>query len=420
MAIYRVTRTSQPGLAPAPGSLVPGQLAVEMATQPWPRLWVGVTTDIDSTGRRLLISSSGGGSGGVTIPDAPTDGQIYGRNGETETWQPVLPIAGGTLTGNLVLNNDANLALEAVPLEQVGGFLGFPVQSLAPTNPNNGDHWFNTNTGQLLMWNGSAWVVPPTAGYLSLSGGTMVGNLILNGAPSNASDPNQAATRGYVDEFLTGAMQFLGTMDANTGIVTYTESSGLTGTQLVSPGTVKDSYVIVSVSGTIPSGSPYLSGTAVQVGDWLISDGTEWFVILVSGQQVLAQNVAVTPPVLGMTNVQTALSALASNFQNYAPLFSANLQGTPTTPTPPQNDFSQKIANTAWVEVQIQLALQGAAGDIDNILFIGDLLGAQSIAGSGEFFDQVTLGGDSTGDSGSLSPNFVTSIELTGDASSVG
>lgn len=419
MAIYRVTRTSQPGLAPAVGSLVPGQLAVEMATQPNPRLWVGVPTTIDPTGRRLLISGGGGGGGGVTIPDAPTDGQIYGRNGEAETWVPVLPIAGGTLTGNLLLNNVANLPLEAVPLEQIGEFLGFPVQSTAPTTPNVGDLWFNTNTGQLLMWNGAAWLLPPKAGFLSLSGGQMTGNLILNGPPSNASNPNQAATRGYVDEFITGAMQFIGTINGATGGVTYTESSGITATNLVAPSAVKDSYVICAVSGTLPASSPYLAGTALQVGDWVISDGTDWFVILVSGETVLAQSVVVSPSVLGTTDVQSALSALASNFQNYAPLFSPNLQGVPTTPTPPQNDFSQKIANTAWVETQIQLALQGPAGDVDNILFIGDLLGAQSIAGSGQFFDQVTLASDATGDSGSLAPNFVSSIQLLGDASSL-
>lgn len=419
MAIYRVTRTSQPGLAPAPGSLVPGQLAVEMATQPWPRLWVGVPTTIDTTGRRLLISSSGGGGGGATIPDAPTDGQIYGRNGETETWQPVLPIAGGTMTGNLVLNNVANLPLEAVPLEQIGSFLGFPVQSLAPTSPEPGDFWFNTNTGQLLQWDGSAWELPTKPGFLPFSGGTMVGNLILDGPPSEASDPNQAATRGYVDAHITGAVQFIGTIDGSTGIVTYMASSGIASTVLVPPSTVKDSYVICAVSGIIPSSSPYLAGTAVQVGDWLISDGTQWTMIAVSAEEVLAENVEVSPSVLGASNAQAALQALALNFQNYAPLFSANLQGVPTTPTPPQNDYSQKIANTAWVEAQIQLALQGPAGDVDNILFIGDLMGAQSIAGSGQFFDQVTLASDATGDSGTLAPNFVSSIELTGDASNL-
>lgn len=416
MAIYRVTRTSQPGLAPAPGSLVPGQLAVEMATQPNPRLWVGVPTTIDTTGRRLIVSGGGGGGGGG-LPEAPTDGQVYGRNGEAQIWVPVLPLSGGTMTGQIALNNDANLPLQPVPLQQIGQFLGFPVSSTPPTNPNINDPWFNTNTGQLLIWSGAAWVLPAKQGYLALSGGTMTGDLILNGPPSNASNPNQAATRGYVDDFITGAMQFIGTIDGVTGSVTWTASSGINSFYLVAPATVKDSYVICAVSGTIPASSPYLGGTAIQVGDWIISDGTDWFVILVSGQEVLAEEVSVSPTVLGASDVQTALQNLASNFQNYAPLFSPNLQGVPTTPTPALGDFSQKIANTAWVAAAIQAALQ-QSGDVDSVLFIGDLIGSNTqYAGSGQFLDQITLTVDSTGSNPSTLPAFISTISMTGDAS---
>lgn len=416
MAIYRITRTSSPNLAPAPGSLVPGQLAVEMATQPNARLWVGVPTTIDPTGRRLLISGTGGGGGGG-IPDAPTDGAIYGRDGATETWVPVLPLAGGTMGGTLILNNTAQNPMDALPLEQVAGFLGFPVQVTAPTNPYVGELWFNQPTGQLEVWNGAAWV-PQTAGFLARSGGTMTGNLILDGPPSAASDPNQAATVGYVDSLLTGALQFIGTIDAATGIVTYTTSSGITGSVLVNPATVKDDYIICQVSGTMPSSSPYLAGQTLNVGDWVISDGTDWFVILVSGEEVLAENVAVAPPVLGASNVQLALQALLANFNLYAQLASPALQGLPTTPTAPVGDHSLQIANTAWVQAAIAAALLQPGGNVDNLLFIGDLQGAESIAGSGDFFEQITFQGDSTGTSNNTLPNWVTSVEVTGDATS--
>jgi hypothetical protein len=417
MALYRITRTSQPNLAPAAGSLVPGQLAVEMATQPNPRLWVGVTTNIDPTGRRLIMPGSGGSGGG--IPDAPTDGQIYGRDGETELWVPVLPLTGGTMQGELILNADALNPLDAVPLGQIGSLLGFPVTATAPTNPVEGSLWYNTGTGQLMVYNGTAWVA--TAGFLPLAGGQMTGNLILDGPPvSGTSNPNQAATLGYVDSVITGAVEFIGTINATTGVVTYTVSSGITANFLVDPSTVKDTYVICAVSGTVPAGTPYIAGDTMQVGDWVISDGTEWYLILVSGQEVLAENVDVTPTVLGADNVQLALEALLSNFNLYAPLTSPNLQGIPTTPTPPTGDFSLKIANTAWVESQIQLAIQGAAGDLDAILLIGNIIGANmQYQGSGEFFDDLTLAGDTSGTSGSVSPNFITAVELTGDASSL-
>jgi hypothetical protein len=417
MAIYRITRTSQPNLAPAAGSLVPGQLAVEMATQPNPRLWVGVTTNIDPTGRRLIMPASGGSGGG--IPDAPTDGQIYGRDGETETWVAVLPLTGGTMQGELILNADAINPMDAVPLSQVGSLLGFTVSTTAPTNPEEGQLWYNSNTGQLQVWTGTAWV--PSTGFLSLAGGEMTGNLILDGPPSAESNPNQAATVGYVDELITGSLQFLGTINASTGVVSYTTSSGITAQYLVAPSLVKDSYVICAVSGTIPATLPYLPGVSMQVGDWVISDGTQYYVILVSGMEVLAQDVAVTPSILGATNVQLALQALLENFTLYAPITSPGLQGIPTTPTPPTGDFSLQIANTAWVEATIQAALQaGASGDLDAILFIGNMLGANTqYQGSGSFFDDLTLQGDATGTSGSVSPNFITSVELTGDVAAL-
>jgi hypothetical protein len=417
MAIYRVTRTSTPNLAPASGSLVPGQLAVEMATQPNPRLWVGVPTNIDPTGRRLIMPATGGGSGG--IPDAPTDGQIYGRDGETETWVAVLPLTGGTMQGELILNNIAVNTMDPVPLSQLGTVLGFSIGSSPPANPVSGQLWYNTNTGQLMVFNGTAFVA--STGFLPLGGGEMTGNLILDGPPSEASNPNQAATVGYVDSHVTGALQFIGTIDGSTGIVTYTESSGITGTVLVDPSTVKDSYVICAVSGTVPTSSPYLGGTTMAAGDWVISDGTAWYTILVQGQEVLAEDVEVTPTILGADNVQLALTALLSNFSLYAPLASPALQGIPTTTTPPTGDYSLRIANTAWVEAQIQLAIQGAAGDLDAILFIGELVGANmQYQGSGDFFDSMVLEGDSTGSSGSTAPNFITSVSLTGDASGLG
>lgn len=421
MAIYRVTRTSQPNLAPAVGSLVPGQLAVEMATQPNPRLWVGVPTNIDPTGRRMIVSGTGGG-GGAGIPEAPTDGQIYGRNGETELWAPVLPLAGGQMAGMLVLNGNATASMDAVPLSQVQSLLGISSSGpTAPTNPVVGELWYNTNTGQLMVWNGTAWV-PQDMGFLPLTGGQMTGNLILDGPPSEAGNPNQAATRGYVDGHITGSMQFIGTMNAPTGGVTYTAASGI-GTpnvpmSLVNPATVKDSYVICAVSGTIPASSPYLAGTALQVGDWVISDGTQWYTIQVSGEEVLAENVAVAPTVLSADNVQLALEALLANFTLYAPITSPGLQGIPTTPSPPVGDFSLQVANTAWVSAAIQKALQGSTtGDLDAILLIGDMNGNnQQYQGSGQFFDDLTLSGDSTGTSGSTLPNLISSVQLTTDA----
>lgn len=387
MAIYQITRTSTPLNAPANGSLLPGQLAVEMATQPNPRLWVGVPTTIDPTGRRLLVSSTGGGGGGGGIPDAPTDGQIYGRNGESETWAPVLPLAGGAMLGVLTLNANASLPLGAVTLQQL-----------------------NSELGQ----------------FIPISGGTMTGNLILDGPPSAGSNVNQAATVGYVDSLITGAVQFIGTMNATTGIVTYTQSSGLPSSPgggsaaLVPPSQAKDDYVICAVAGTVPAGS-YIAGAVLNVGDWIISDGTTWTVIAVSGEEVLAQNVALNPTILGQSNVQTGMQALLTNFGAYAPINSPALTGIPTAPNPPVGDSSQEIATTAWVNAQGYLSGLTLSGDVngapstnlDGVIITQDMAGAVNIAASGDFLDTLTLAGDSSGSNLSTLPSFITSVSLT-------
>lgn len=83
------------------------------------------------------------GNPGTPWPEAPTDGRTYGRDGATTSWNPVpteapndgqgylrvgvlpgtwtpgLPISGGTLTGNLILDANATAALGATTLQQV-------------------------------------------------------------------------------------------------------------------------------------------------------------------------------------------------------------------------------------------------------------------------------------------------------------
>jgi hypothetical protein len=66
--VMQIRRTRAPDNPPV--DLLPGQLAVEMAHQPSPRLWIGVPVEIDPTRRREFV---GGGSGG---DDAFTTGDV--------------------------------------------------------------------------------------------------------------------------------------------------------------------------------------------------------------------------------------------------------------------------------------------------------------------------------------------------------
>jgi hypothetical protein len=116
----QITRTGTDNNSPVAGSLLPGQLAVEMGTPT--RLWVGVPVANDPTRQKLLIDAAGN----------------------------FLPVAGGTMTGPLVLAADATTNLEPVSLQQLnalggnylplaGGVMTGPVElagdSLAVTPP---------------------------------------------------------------------------------------------------------------------------------------------------------------------------------------------------------------------------------------------------------------------------------------------
>lgn len=64
-----------------------------------------------------LISSAG-------IPEAPNDGQNYLRDGATASWRPGLPVAGGAMTGPLLLAAAATQQLQAVTLSQISALTG--------------------------------------------------------------------------------------------------------------------------------------------------------------------------------------------------------------------------------------------------------------------------------------------------------
>jgi Collagen triple helix repeat (20 copies) len=54
-----------------------------------------ITLNYNDTANTLTINSSGGGAG--TVPEAPTDGQIYARKGQDASWQPSQPfVTAGT------------------------------------------------------------------------------------------------------------------------------------------------------------------------------------------------------------------------------------------------------------------------------------------------------------------------------------
>ena len=333
------------GSLAAPPSLLAGQLAINDpgGSQP-PRLYgggaAGIITlvsptrqvelagDQTITGNKTIAVSAlhlMGGSAGDTLrtdgngnlsfvagagafPEAPATGQLYLRNGQTTSWV-ALNTADLNFTGNVTINGfgvvpdapaDGTLYARAneswVRITGAAGGGG----SAFPEAPADGQLYGRTGLSQ-------SWLP-----VLPLAGGTMLGNLVLVGPPNSSSPPNQAATKGYVDARITGALQFIGAMDGTTGLVNYTTSSGHVDGPLLPATDCPDQYVICSVAGTVPAGGP-IAGQVLDVGDWVISDGTEWFVIPVSAMAVNASEVIVTPEVFGQNNVQSALEYISTN-----------------------------------------------------------------------------------------------------------
>jgi uncharacterized membrane protein SpoIIM required for sporulation len=171
-----------------------------------------------------------------SFPDAPANGQTYGRH--NNAWATVLSLAGGTMTGILTLAQNPVLALDAATKGYVDGMAGG-----IPEAPSNGQAYGRSNAAWVTVVStaGGGIVAGPLqvltapilatdvanktyvdshgfpeaptngttygrlnaawAAVLPLSGGTMTGVLTLAANPVNALD---AATKGYVDSVSGG------------------------------------------------------------------------------------------------------------------------------------------------------------------------------------------------------------------------
>ena len=115
-----------------------------------------------------------------------------------------LPLAGGTLTGPLILAADPTAALGATTKQYVDLRSGaVTVGATPPASPNPGALWWDSVGGQLYVWydDGSTkqWVISVSAvssASLPLSGGTLTGPLVLAADPTVALG---AATKQYAD-----------------------------------------------------------------------------------------------------------------------------------------------------------------------------------------------------------------------------
>ena len=202
----QILRSSTPGQVPAAGTRAPGELWTT-----FPDLQLGVI-DASKTAQKLIAvrffsaaASYAAGdfviqAGALYAAKAPITAGAFNATqwtkvaAATDAGGPYLPIAGGTLTGPLVLAADPGAALGAATKQYVDGKV-----TAAPYLPLAG----GTLTGKLTL------AGPPTASldaatkayvdsgaFVPVAGGTMTGPLTL---AANPAAPLQAATRQYVD-----------------------------------------------------------------------------------------------------------------------------------------------------------------------------------------------------------------------------
>ena len=202
----QILRSSTPGQVPAAGTRQPGELWTT-----FPDLQLGVI-DASRNAQKLVavryFSASANYAAGDFVIQA---GALYVAKGAvpagafnasqwtkvaaaTDAGGPYLPIAGGTLTGPLLLAADPGAALGAATKQYVDGTV-----MAAPFLPIAG----GTMAGMLTL------AGPPTdpthaatkayvdsGAFMPIAGGTMTGDLILN---RNPQVPLGAATKQYVD-----------------------------------------------------------------------------------------------------------------------------------------------------------------------------------------------------------------------------
>jgi len=230
------------------------------------------TTSLQAATKNYVDLHSGG------IADAPSDGSLYGRL--NAAWAKGVPLAGGvTMTGSLTLNGAPTTANMAATKAYADAKLGE-----APTD--------GFTYGRAM----SAWVQ-----VLPLTGGTLTGNLILNADPTNVLG---ACTKQYADTKATLASPaFTGNPTAPTQPVD--DNS----TKIVTTAYVTNQ---LSASG---DGTPAMDGTAAR--------GT-------STHGARADHIHPTDT-------------------SRAPLVSPALTGTPTAPTAAPDTNTTQLATTAFV-----------------------------------------------------------------------
>jgi len=206
-----IKRTDIPGRPPT--GLLPGELAIEMATPT--RLWVGVPANLDASEKKLLIDTAqvGGAYVGEMPPLFPGQGDFWFESDTGVLW---LRYDDGTSTQWIQVNGGGG--------SSGGGGAGVWIGEAPPDLAEPGALWYESDTGIFSIYyddgNTRQWVQvngismaggggggtvdaytkgESDARFVNLDGDAMTGHL---GLPINPA-ANQAVRRDYVESAVT-------------------------------------------------------------------------------------------------------------------------------------------------------------------------------------------------------------------------
>lgn len=276
-----------------------------------------------------------------TVPEAPNDGQLYGRNGLTASWAPVLPLAGGILTGAVSLAGNATANLNPVPLQQMtsaisaatAGYLPLAGGAMTGLMTLSGNasvglnpvplQQLNSMLGAYAPLSGATFTGPVTlptgstvAGYLPLSGGTLTGTLTLNPTTGAAITANNSIN-------ITGGQLSTPQVGSPTGTLTLNNATTVNST-LGSSSTITSGGSLVASQNVIVNNARGASNAALQLYD---TNGSnfDWTETSADGTLTFSNTNTFGAMLLGLSGNLTILGALtqgsdATNKTNISPL----------------------------------------------------------------------------------------------------
>jgi hypothetical protein len=299
------------------------------------------------------------GPTGPGVGEAPTDGQSYARRGSDTSWQAALPLAGGTMTGNIVMNGTpANRWIAGLTSGSFRWAVSYG-DATAESGGNQGSNFTIQNFTDAGVPIGTPFTIARATGATTLSVGVGIAPLTLN-APASGWRSIAGQTNG-VQRWQMYLGDFGGELGGNAGsnfrLSSYTDAGGA----LASPLVIARQTGVATFSAlpSFPGGSSgqVLTTNGSGVLSWTTGGGGGGIADAPNDGTLYGRKSA------AWANLTHAdITDWAATLAPYALIASPTFTGTPTGPTPPPGDNSTRLATTQWFNGAASSTLPSANG----------------------------------------------------------